>query len=507
MNYSTRLRLPLCALIGGAAALASGCAAMEGTALYGDDDDALARGQTIVFVGTDPTTLETDLYAVQAVGELDSDDLQGPDLIDAQGFDVTALVDLGVGAPTSPLRDSSDSLFTADQPFTVPDRAGTQLAVLASIRDADSGEVSAGRVALIDLAFGAEPAVSDPIDGLQTVSFTWDGGWLVYERSVPGSTGRTEVLVQRPIGVGFSDPIQIGPSADATSVEVVGLGKQSERILLLERDLETGVADVWLADPETGDAELLTGEDYLEDRVDQPALSPDGRWLAMVRSRPDSARAVVVLDLEEDSLEELTDDLVADCFWPTWAPSEELEAPRLVFVCSDLSSEQPDLLRWDAEPGAETVSLTSGPQPFIGGTMDGLVIRTEPRWDPQVQLVVFGASTPEEALSGAGMTLMVLPVEPLEGDSLVYPIWSGDEASAGWAHFSASAQSSLEADASGPMLLWDRDNSGLQDTAGNHPIHVLPTHLANPDPQPVDLGVNLLVSYPLFLGSNTMLYP
>ena len=487
-----------------AALLLAGCSDSAAGLSFDDDDDGTARGQTIIFVGTDPQTLQTDLYAVQALALYDDEE---PDLATAAGWALSSLADLSVGSVTSPLLDATDSLFAEDLPFAVPDRSGSLLAVPASVRDPESGDVVAGRIALLDLSYTDPPIVSDPVAGLRDVSFTWDAEWLVYEREVPDSAGRTEVLVQRPIGVGFSEPIQVGPSAEGTTVEVAGLQRDGDRILLLERNLDTGSTDVWRVDPETGTSELLTGGEDLQDRVDQPVLSPDGRWLAMVRSAPDSPRAVIVLDLDlaEPPVIMLTDDTSKDCFWPSWSPDSEAPS-RLAFVCSDVQTEQPDLLRWDPDSELEPVSLTGGPQPYIGGTMDGLVIRTEPRWDPAGDVVVFGASTPEEALSGSGMTLLVVPVEPPEGDPLVFPIWTGDEASAGWAHFSAASPVSPDGN-SGPMLLWDRDQSGIQDTVGNHPIQILPTDNANPDAQPVELGTNLLVSYPLFLGTNTMLYP
>ena len=57
------------------------------------------------------------------------------------------------------------------------------------------------------------------------------------------------------------------------------------------------------------------------------------------------------------------------------------------------------------------------------------------------------------------------------------------------------------------MLLWDRATSGLYDSQGEHPIHVVPTQAEAGAARAVVLGEDLLLSYPLFLGANAMLYP
>ncbi len=481
----------------------AGCAdnGMRGTGgLFDDLADASQRGQAILFVATDPTNLQTDLYVAQAVASTEDFEDEGPDVAEADGFDVTRITDLGIGRASSPLESKTDTLFSDAHPFPVPDREGERVAILATTRDEFSGEVIGGRVAVLDLTtFLSE--VGEDVDGLEAVHWTWAGGALLLERRVADETGRTEVLVEVP----FDGPTRIGPDNPSSTYSVAGFEAGSDRFLLHERDLDVGSTDVWLVDALDGSHELLTGG--VADRVDQPSLDPTGQFLAVTVAHPESGvRSIAVLDLSTgpDAIaQELTDGITADCFWPTWSHGlVEGDSPQLAFVCKSAATERPDLLLWDPSmASAPAQALTAGPQPFIfDGTMDGLVVRSEPQWDPLGTFVVFGASTSEDALDGSGMTLLVLPVAPEEGDPVAFPIWSGDEGSAGSAHFSAASDG-------GNLLLWDRSESGLEDSVGRHPIQIVFTDEPLQSSRPVQLGQDLLVSHPLFLGSNTMLYP
>ncbi len=480
----------------------SGCAAMDGLAvgLFDEDDDLVQRGQTVLFVATDPSNLQTDLYVAQAVGSGGEFEEGGPDVGEAVGFEVTRITDLGIGLESSPLSSESDSLFSDQHPFPVPDRDGARVAIMASLRDESTGYTTGGRVAVLDLTtFQTE--VGEDIEGLVGVRWTWAGGAMLLERQITGDEARSEVLVQ----MANASPVRAGPESSTSTYELAGLERSTDRFLLHERDLEAGTTDVWLVDAISGDSELLTGG--VEDRVDQPILDASGRWLAVTAARPETAlRSVAVIDLSagpDAPATELTDGEANDCFWPTWSPGLAEDDPsRLAFVCRSAATERPDLLMWDpASPDDGAITLTGGPQPFIfAGTMDGLVVRSEPQWDPLGTFLVFGASTQDDALDGSGMTLLVLPVESDEGDPIAFPIWSGDEGSAGSAHFSAASDT-------GALLLWDRTETGLEDSSGRHPIHIVFTDEALQTSRPVEIGQDLLVSYPLFLGSNTMLYP
>jgi hypothetical protein len=415
-------------------------------------------------------------------------------------FDVTRITDLGIGLESSPLASESDSLFSDQYPFPVPDRDGTRVAIMASLRDQETGAFLGGRVAVLDLAtFQTE--IGEDIDGLVGVRWTWAGGAMLLERQIVGDEARSEVLVQLPDAA----PIRIGPDSPSSTYELAGLERGTDRFLLQERNLDAGTTDIWLIDPITGDSEVLTGG--VQTRVDQPALDSSGLWLAVTAAHPDTGlRSIAVVDLSGDlgaPAQELTNGETHDCFWPTWSPGETEGGPsRLAFVCRSATTERPDLLLWDPSRADDpAVTLSGGPQPLIfDGTMDGLVIRSKPQWDPLSTFLVFGASTQDDALSGSGMTLLVLPVESDEGEPVAYPIWSGDEGSAGSAHFSAAT-------ATGALLLWDRSETGLEDTSGRHPIHILFTDEPLQPSRPVEVGQDLLVSYPLFLGWNTMLYP
>jgi hypothetical protein len=191
---------------------------------------------------------------------------------------------------------------------------------------------------------------------------------------------------------------------------------------------------------------------------------------------------------------------------------------QLTFVCQNPLSSRPDIGLWSSStlPNLEAASdtsesdpdssdsydaalLTAVSQPSIfEGTMDGLVVRSRPQWDPLGEVLIFGVSTHDEAMSGSGMTLLVLPI-----GGTAYSIYSGGGTSVDWVHFSADAEDQS-------LLLWERSETGLEDTAasvGGQPIRVV--GIAEPDPAPtyVSLGQDLLVSYPMFLGENTHFYP
>jgi hypothetical protein len=243
----------------------------------------------------------------------------------------------------------------------------------------------------------------------------------------------------------------------------------------------------------------LTELPELSDRMDEPTLSSDGRWLAVTRSRSEpGGRAVLVIDTAAEPFEVhvLSDDEVDDCRWPVWAPLADGEhQPQLAFACVGRTTERPDILRWTAGVGEEPEVLTAGYQDIFDGTMDGLVFRSAPFWDPRGEFLVFGASRPEDVEEGVGMTLTVLPV----GGS-AYPVWAGDEGSGGWAHFSSATEERN-------LLLWDRAESGLEDSEGRHPIRIVFTEQSDQATRPVELGRDLLVAYPQLLGWNTMIYP
>ena len=491
------------AALGGVLSLAAicGCGAMdEAGALFGPEEGEL-RGQTVLFIGTDPGTLRTDLYMAQAVVEddasatLDDDDV--PPLSEATGFEVSAITNLEVGGNNA-LQSETDTLFSDEVPYPVPDLTGSRIAILGTTRDA-YGEAVAGRVQLLDTS-DATSRLGDEVEGLYSLAFSWAGGYLVLDRRIPEDPARTEVLVVAPDLINYEVPARVGPEGEELSVEFAGHVRDGDHFLVLARDLASGLSDVWEVDPETGDSLPLTDMPELVDRVDEPTLSSDGRWLAMTRSRSGVAgRAVVVVDMvpEPPEVHVLNDDELDDCRWPAWAPLGEGEnESQLAFACVSLATERPDVLRWAAGSGDEAEVLTAGFQDIFDGTMDGLVLRSAPFWDPRGEFIVFGASRPEDVEEGVGITLTVLPV----GEA-AYPVWSGDEGdgSGGWAHFSSATQERH-------LLLWDRAETGLADSQGRHPIRIVFADQPEQQSRPIVLNRNLAVAYPLLLGWNTMIY-
>ncbi|MCO4771737.1 MAG: hypothetical protein KDA24_17030, partial [Deltaproteobacteria bacterium] len=131
------------------------------------------------------------------------------------------------------------------------------------------------------------------------------------------------------------------------------------------------------------------------------------------------------------------------------------------------------------------------------GSMDGLVLRSRLRWDPSGALLMFGASSATDASQDAAMSLLI--VDPTEGRAV--PVYDGDDGLADLAHFAAASSEPV-------LLVWDTSSDGLDDSLGLHPIQLVS---ANPEAsrtvRGVNLGRNLKVEYPLFLGGNTLLYP
>jgi len=487
-------RVALASLVVGVSACAMPA---DETGLWGPEEQEL-RGRTILFVGTDPETLRTDLYMAQAVveeqGELQVDDDDSePGISEASDFEVFSITEMLVGGNNA-LQSETDTLFSEEVPFPVPDLAGDRIAILGTTRDA-YGEPEGGRIQLLETQDGTS-RLGDEVEGLFAVNFTWNGNWLILDRRAPEDPARTEVLVVAPDLINYQAPHPVGPEGPGLSLEFAGHVRDSDRFLVVARDLASGESDAFLVDPDDGTSLALTDQAELTDRVDEPVLSPDGRWLAVTRGRPEpGGRAVVVVDTQADPPElfVLSDDATDDCRWPVWS-MPEAGSSQLAFACVNRATERPDVLRW--VPGAaESEVLTAGPQDIFDGTMDGLVFRSAPFWDPLGEFVVFGASRPEDVEEGVGLTLAVLPV-----GEVAYPVWSGYEGSGGWAHFSSATQERN-------LLLWDRAESGLEDSQGKHPIKIVFTDQTEQSTRPVELGRDLMVAYPLLLGWNTMLYP
>jgi hypothetical protein len=478
--------LPLFAL-----SLLAGCAdmAMEDAGAAAELD-LQERGQTVLFVGTDPVSLETDLYLAKALAE---EGQEPPGLLAAEGFEVERLGLVREGITSGLFGDAAD-LFSLALPYAVPDRDGTHIALVttpAANADLWEGPVP-GRAGVFALD-GSGVQVTGDVPGLSSVQFSDGGAWLFL------TSQQTD---GQPLGIQIlpSDALDAEPlTADGIAglpagaqVVLAGAVRDTDDFLVLARP-EGEHAAVYRVDPDAAAAELLSGAE--DGNVTAPALSPSGAYLAAtVSTTADNVRRVVIFDLEAGTVQTVSDPAAADCSWPAWAPSEA-GVDRLAYVCQSLSTQRPDVALWPPDDMTTAAGyLTDRNQPaIVGGSMDGQVVRSRPQWDPQGEFLVFGAAAADD-LDGE-LTLLVLPL-----GASVYPIYQGPQGSVGWAHFSALA-------GSGELLVWDRGATGLQASAGRHPIQVVPTDSPNPNPRGVDLGRDLLVSYPLFLGQNTMLYP
>ena len=495
--------LPLTGLLLLASSLA-GCAG-DAAGLFGGGGNVDAiLGQTIIFVGTDSTTLETNIYQVRAVTLGDSvatsagDDDDAPAALDADEFEVTPLTDF-LESPESPVQDDGDGLLPSYAPFAMPDRLGARVAVIASGTDVDS--IPIGRTAVLDLATRAMELAPD-VRGLDSVRFTWLGAHLLFE-TVDGTSGiawmpfpldaeaaPTPVAWEGAASVEFAGLI---PGSDSFLATVLDASSQS--IVLRVDPTENLVEPVTLAGPGA---------------FSEFAISAEG-MLAATRRAPDTGRRDIVVTqwdgAEPASWTVLTSTLDSACFDSAWAPADPdgVEPPRLAYVCENATNGRPDVLLWEGvePPPAGTSApvmevLTGGAQTAVpDGTMDGLVVRSRLQWDPSGRIVVFGASNADDAFNAEAMTLLALDID----EQRAIPIYDGDNGLADLAHFSSVAPDPV-------LLVWDRSSSGVEDGSGRNAIQLV---AADPSGsrtvRGVSLGRDLLVAYPLFLGGNSLFYP
>jgi hypothetical protein len=469
--------------------LTTGCAdnALMMEDATGSDIELRERGQTVLFVGTDPINLETDLFLAKALAEEGEDP---PTLLEAGGFEVEALSVSTRGVAAGLFPDGSD-LFSGSLPYAVPDRDGTHVGLVATTQATDT-DLPSGRAGLLDLST-LQLVASGDIEGLAGLSFSANGSFVFL--TIEDIDGQPVSFVVHAAADFDDEPLTAMDFAglpDGAQVQLASSIRESDDFLVLVRP-EGGNAGVWRLSPTDRTATALAAPE--DANVTSPVLSPSGIYLAAtVSGASNTVRSLDIFDLDLGTQETVSDPAAADCSWPVWAPAVAL-VDRLAYVCQSLATDRPDIALWPAdETTSEAGYLTDRLQPaIVGGSMDGQVVRSRPHWDPLGEFLVFGASSADE-LDG-DLTLLVLPL-----GAAVYPIYQAPQGSVGWAHFSALA-------GSGELLVWDRGTTGLQSSRGSHPIRVVPTDAPNPTPRDVDLGQDMLVSYPLFLGQNTMLYP
>lgn len=443
------------------------------------------RGQTVLFVGTDPVTLETDLFLAKALAE---EGEPPPGLLEAEGFEVEALGIVPRGQAAG-LFGSGGDLFSNALPYAVPDRDGRRIGLVTTPALTEDAAVSVGRAGVLDLDTNIL-LVTDDLPGLAGLHFSAGGAYVfLSSEDAEGQPISFRILPADSLDAEPLEGADIAGLPEDSQVQLAGTVRDSDDFLVLAR-AEGGNAAVYRVDPVGAEATLLSTSP--EANVTSPSLSPSGTLLAATASTYESAvRSLVLFDLSQGTVETISDPGAADCSWPVWAPYDD----RLAYVCQSLSTERPDIALWPTGELTSTAGyLTYRDQPaIVGGSMDGQVVRSRPQWDPQGEFLVFGASSADDP--GGDMALLVLPL----GSSL-YPIYQAPQGSVGWAHFSALASTR-------ELLVWNRGTTGLQSSNGQHPIQVVATDAPNPTPVGVDLGQDLLVSYPLFLGLNTMLYP
>jgi hypothetical protein len=492
-------------LLPSVALLLAGCsvAGFEGAPTGGDGLDPVV-GQTILFVGTDATTLRTNIYQVQAVApqdDLATDEERNAAVLDAEGFEVTALSDFEVGID-SPLQNEGDTLLPSEAPFAVPDRLGRRIALVATGYDEFDG-LPVGRAAVLDLGTGEQHLLPDVV-GLRGVRFSWLGGYMILLRR-DETTGGEALSVAR---IDEGDPIEVLDLSvpGAAEVQFAGVLRDTDELLVVATDTY-GSSWVERVDPATGTSSTIVAA--TAGGLGQLQVTRAGDFLAATLTDGESGRRTIGVarmgGFGAASWQRLTESLDSDCSDPAWNPAREGEEPQqLAYICHGVTTGRPDVLLWegDAPPEGSTPpsmdTLTGGAQPAVpDGSMDGLVVRARLRWDPTGAVLLFGASSADDASEDEPMTLLSL--DPLERRAV--PVFDGDDGVADLAHFAAASSEPV-------LLVWDRGASGLDDSSGRHPIRLVAADPAGARTvRGVDLGRNLIVAYPLFLGGNTLLYP
>jgi len=493
-------RSHLCALA--LTSLLGGCA-MAGAdmvATRGGVDPVL--GQTIIFVGTDSTTLQTNIYQVQAVSLRDdvatSSNDGAPAALDADEFEVTPLTDF-LESPGSPVQEDGDGLLPTYAPFALPDRLGTRVAVVASGTDVD--DVPLGRAAVLELGT-RDMQLAPDVRGLIGVRFSWLGNHLLFESE--GEAGPELASMAFPLDATLP-PTPVAYEG-AASIEFGGLVPGADHFLALATDA-AGLTTVLSVDPSI---ETVTPLVAAAAGAFSDFAITDGLVSATRRTAETGRRDIVVASWEIGQTApsvwaNLTGDMDGSCFDAAWAPPvEETTVQRLAYVCEDAVSGRPDVMLWEGEApplgtsAPEMDVLTGGAQTAVpDGSMDGLVVRSRLQWDPSGRIVVFGASNADDAFNADAMTLLAVDID----DQRAIPVYDGDNGLADLAHFSSVAPDPV-------LLVWDRSASGVEDTAGRHAIQLVAADPAgNRTVRGVSLGQNLLVAYPLFLGGNSLFYP
>ena len=458
-------------------------------------------GQKILFVGADPSDLRRSFYLAEAVQELrSSTDETGPDLTEAESFNIT---DLGAG--TEPYLSTEQGelmeLFPSSSPFPVPDRTGSLVAAVAALPE-EANSHGVGRVLIRNLITG-QLIVTPDLHGIHSLHFSWFGGWLLVGHQDAEEPDRQLLSLIDHLDGGVIVPLL--PDDDAT-FRFAGLERWSDRLLLLREDRSTLRRDIIRYEPGSGTSELLT--ESVEGQISSASLSPKGRWIALeITDEMTGTRQLAALDLDSPQADPqlLGAEGTDECFWGAWQPEvlpargEEPEfVARLAAVCQSMDAGRPDIVLWTPGETDALQHLTQAPQPeLFDGSMAGLTIRSQIRWAPNAQLLVFGASPTEDALESGSMSLVALSLSP---GSTASPIFSAGESSSAWAHFSSAITRPH-------LIVWDRSETGLADSSGRHPILVVMADQPGSSPHGVQLGQNLYVSYPQYLGANTMLYP
>ena len=386
-------------------------------------------------------------------------------------------------------------LFPSSAPFPVPDRTGSLVAAVAALpEDTNSGGM--GRVLIRNLITN-ELSVTPDLHGIHSLNFSWFGRWILVGHQDDKEPERQRLSLIDHLEGG--DVVPLLPDEDAT-FRFAGLERWSDRLLLLREDRSTLRRDIIRYEPGNGLSELLT--ESVEGQISSASLSPRGGWIALeITDEITGTRQLAAIDLDSPGtdLHLLGAEDTQECFWGSWQPEllpargeEPNFVARLAAVCQSLDAGRPDIVLWTPGEADGVQHLTQAPQPeLFDGSMAGLTIRSQIRWAPNAQLLVFGASPTEDALESGPMSLVALSLTP---GSTASPIFSDAESSSAWAHFSSAITRPH-------LLVWNRSETGLADSSGRHPILVVMADQPGSIPHGVQLGQDLYVSpIPSILG-------
>ncbi|GLZ80340.1 hypothetical protein Afil01_51470 [Actinorhabdospora filicis] len=210
-------------------------------------------------------------------------------------------------------------------------------------------------------------------------------------------------------------PADTSPPVDTSNADSHG-----GLITWIHRPTEWGPAELWVWDRVAAPRKVLT--ETGTQKIDDPALSQDGRFIAFDRlDAPGGKRDIWSVNVDGTGLRNVTNTATIDESWPTWSP----DGLSLAFTRDDPA---PGTQIWKIQLSSSVLTrLTSGPY------FDG-----QPAWGQWSGSIAFTAKNRWQRTLASGTVVQTTEIAYInEGDSTVYrmmyPTWQKDSYEAEWA--------------------------------------------------------------------------